>query len=542
MRTRWLVLSLSLSSVLALVPALRADHGEGDAHGTVEFPTSCSPAVQARFERAVAQLHSFGYDFARTGFQAIADEDPSCGMAYWGIAATWYHPLWAAPSPTELAAGRAAAVKGAEVGAGTERERAWIAAIGEFYRDYETVDHRTRATRYRDALAAIADTYPDDHEARIFQALMLLGTASPRDPTYAQQRQAVEILKPFVAEHPDHPGIAHYLIHSLDYPELANLALDAARRYARIAPSSAHALHMPSHIFVRLGLWPESIASNLDSSGSAIKNRSLYPVASSFDELHALDYLEYAYLQTGQDAKAAEVAARAEALAGIEQRNVAADYALAAIPARFRLERGDWKGAAALADPLAPSAAATYPYAASIPVYGRAIGAARTGDLAVAERELARLAEIQKTLAAAPPPGVYDWPGHVEATRLAAAGLLARAKNENDEAVRLLTEAAELDRKVGKNPVTPGTVLPPRELLAEVLLELGRADEALAAFEEVLVEAPNRLRALSGAARAAELARQPERARTLYTLVASIAAPDSQRPEVAKARAKLAAK
>ncbi len=540
MRTRWLALSLVVS--LALASPLAADHGEGDVHGTVAFPTSCSPAVQARFERAVAQLHSFGYDFARTGFQAIADEDPACGMAYWGIAATWYHPLWAAPTANELASGRAAAEKGAQIGAATEREKAWIAAIGGFYADYETADHRTRATRYRDALAKIADTYPDDHEARIFQALMLLGTASPRDTTYAQQRQAVEMLKPFVAEHPDHPGIAHYLIHSLDYPELANLALDAARRYARIAPSSAHALHMPSHIFVRLGLWPESIASNLDSAGSAIKNRALFPVASSFDELHALDYLEYAYLQTGQDAMASEIAERAAKLAGVEQKNFAADYALGAIPTRYRLERGDWRGAAELVDPLAAGAAAAYPYAAAIPVYGRAIGAARSGDLPRAEQAIARLAEIQRALVASPPPGVYDWAGHVEATRLAAAGLLARAKNENDEAVRLLTEAAELDRKVGKNPVTPGTVLPPRELLAETLLDLGRADEALAAFEAVLVEAPNRLRALSGAARAAELARQPERARTLYTLVASVAAPDSQRPEVAKARAKLAAK
>lgn len=540
MRTRRLALSLVAS--LAFAPSLRADHGEGDVHGTVAFPTSCSPAVQARFERAVAQLHSFGYDFARTGFQAIAEEDPACGMAYWGIAATWYHPLWAAPTPAELATGRAAAQKGAEVGAATERERAWIAAVGEFYRDHETADHRTRAIRYRDALAKIADTWPDDHEARIFEALMLLGTASPRDTTYAQQRQAVEILKPFVAEHPDHPGIAHYLIHSLDYPELANLALDAARRYARIAPSSAHALHMPSHIFVRLGLWPESIASNLDSSGAAVRNRALYPTASSFDELHALDYLEYAYLQTGQDAKASEIAVRAAELAGVEQKNFAADYALGAIPTRYRLERGDWRGAAELVDPLAAGAAAAYPYAAAIPVYGRASGAARSGDLARAEQAIARLAEIQRALVASPPPGVYDWAGHVEATRLAAAGLLARARNENDEAVRLLTEAAELDHKVGKNPVTPGTVLPPRELLAETLLDLGRADEALAAFEAVLVEAPNRLRALSGAARAAELARQPERARTLYTLVASIAAPDTQRPEVAKARAKLAAR
>lgn len=531
-------LSLLLLLSLAAAPAV-ADHDDaGEVHGTVEFPTSCAPAVQPRFERAVAQLHSFGYDFARLAFEALAEEDPTCGMALWGAAATYLHPLWAAPTPAELAAGRAFAERAAEVGAPTERERAWIAAIGAFYADSDTVDHRTRATRYRDALGAIADRWTDDHEARIFQALMLLGTAPPRDRTYAQQHQAVALLTPFIAEHPDHPGIAHYLIHSLDYPELAHLGLDAARRYARIAPSSSHALHMPSHIFVRLGLWPESIASNLDSASAAIGHRAQLPVASSFDELHALDYLEYAYLQTGQDDAAAKIAERALHLTPADQATFAAAYAVAAIPVRYRLERGDWQGAAALPD-LAEGAVAAYGYVAAIPAYGRAIGAARSGDLATAERAIARLAELQARLAASPPPGPYDWAGHVEATKLAAMGLLAHAKGDVAGALARLQEAAELDAKVGKNPVTPGTVLPPRELLAEVLLELGRGDAALAAFEAVLVEAPNRLRALSGAARAAELARQPERARTLHTLVASIAAPGSQRPEVLRSRAQI---
>jgi tetratricopeptide (TPR) repeat protein len=538
MRPRALPLLLSLS--LAAGPAV-ADHDDpGQIHGTVEFPTSCAPAVQPRFERAVAQLHSFGYEFARLAFEALAAEDPSCGMTLWGAAATYLHPLWAAPTPAELAAGRALAERAAAVGAPTERERAWIAAIGAFYADYETVDHRTRAGRYRDALGAIADRWTDDHEARIFQALMLLGTAPPRDRTYAQQHQAVALLTPFIAEHPDHPGIAHYLIHSLDYPELAHLGLDAARRYARIAPSSSHALHMPSHVFVRLGLWPESIASNLDSAAKAIGTREQFPVASSFDELHALDYLEYAYLQTGQDEAAEKVAERALHLTPADQASFAAAYAVAAIPVRYRLERGDWKGAAELGDLAARSAVAAYGYVAAIPAYGRAIGAARSGDLTTAEKAIARLSELQAQLAATPPPGPYDWAGHVEATRLAATGLVAHAKGDVAGALARLQEAAELDAKVGKNPVTPGTVLPPRELLAEVLLELGRGEAALAAYETVLVEAPNRLRALSGAARAAELARQPERARTLHTLVASIAAPGSQRPEVLRSRAALA--
>jgi hypothetical protein len=530
---------LLLSSPIVSAPAA-ADHDDpGQVHGTVEFPTSCAAAVQPRFERAVAQLHSFGYDFARLAFEALAAEDPGCGMALWGAAATYLHPLWAAPTPAELAAGRALAERAAQVGAPTERERAWIAAIGSFYADFETVDHRTRAARYRDALGAIADRWTDDHEARIFQALMLLGTAPPRDRTYAQQHQAVAMLTPFIAEHPDHPGIAHYLIHSLDYPELAHLGLDAARRYARIAPSSSHALHMPSHVFVRLGLWPESIASNLDSAAKAIGTRDQFPVAAAFDELHALDYLEYAYLQTGQDEAAAKVAERALHLTPADRASFAAAYAVAAIPVRYRLERGDWQGAAALADLPAESASAAYGYVAAIPAYGRAIGAARSGDLATAERAIARLGELQAQLAATPPPGPYDWAGHVEATKLAAMGLVAHAKGDVAAALARLQEAAELDAKVGKNPVTPGTVLPPRELLAEVLLELGRGEAALAAYETVLVEAPNRLRALSGAARAAELARQPERARTLHTLVASIAAPGSQRPEVLRSRAQL---
>ncbi len=544
MRIHPLAVPLTLSLLLSLgsAPGLVADHAAGEVHGTVEFKTSCSPAVQQRFERAVAQLHSFGYEFAKTGFEAVAEEDSRCGMAHWGVATTYLHPLWAAPTPAELAAGRAAAERAAEVGAQTERERAWIAAIGAFYADAESADHRTRAVRYREALTALAERFPDDHEARVFEALMLLGTAPPSDRSFAQQKRAVEILRPLVDEHPDHPGIAHYLIHSLDYPELAHLALDAARRYARIAPSSSHALHMPSHIFVRLGLWPESIASNLDSASSAHATRPIYPVASSFDELHALDYLEYAYLQTAQDELAREIAARAARFSELDQQNFAGAYALAAIAVRFHLEREDWKAAASAADLLSERAAAAFPYAAAIPVYGRAIGAARAGDPARAEAAIAQLGELRAKLAAAPPPGPYDWAAHVEATRLAAAGLLAHARGNADEAVRLLTEAAELDARVGKHPVTPGTVLPPRELLGDVLLELGRATEALAAYERVLVEAPNRLRALAGAARAADLARQPERARTLHTLVAAVAAPDSQRPEVVRARARLAAR
>jgi tetratricopeptide (TPR) repeat protein len=532
------VLALALCAVLAR-PAAASAGEEGEVLGSVSFATSCAPAVATQFERAVALLHSFGYEPAAAAFSAVAEADPRCGLAHWGVAATYYHPLWAAPTPAELAAGRAAAERAAAVGAPTERERAWIAAIGAFYAYAETLDHRTRAVHYRDALAALVERFPEDDEAKIFHALSLLGTAPPKDPTYAQQRRAVEILTPLVPRYPDHPGVAHLVIHALDYPQNAHLALDAARRYARIAPSSAHALHMPSHIFVRLGLWPETIASNLDSAASARLARDRHPLTASFDELHALDYLVYSYLQSGRDDDALAALRRAEAIAEGGGRTFAGAYALAAIPARYRLERSDWRGALALPDLVPGGELSPFLYADAIPVLARAVGAARGGDRARAEAEIARLGELQRKLAAAPPPGPYDWASHVEAGRVAAAGLLARARGQNDEAIRLLTEASALDARVGKHPVTPGSVLPPRELLAEVLLELGRAEEALDQFEATLVEAPNRLRSLVGAARAAALARHLDRARTLDTLVASIAAPSSVRPEVVEARRRL---
>jgi tetratricopeptide (TPR) repeat protein len=296
---------------------------------------------------------------------------------------------------------------------------------------------------------------------------------------------------------------------------------------------------MPSHIFVRLGLWSETIASNLDSAASAGALAPVFPETAAFDRLHALDYLEYAYLQTGRDAEAAKIVQEAARLVDLEHPSFAAVYALAAIPARYHLERGDWRAAAELAYAGGAAAAEPYPYAEAIPVYARAVGSARVGDLARAEASIARLGALQAKLVAAPPPGPYDWASHVESLRLAAAGMLARARGDNQEAVDLLGRAADLEERTGKNPVTPGTVLPPRELLGDLLLELGRAPEALAAYEATLLKAPNRLRSLFGAAHAAELAGHAERARTLYTLAASIAAPGSERPEVKSARAAL---
>ena len=523
-----------------------AGHDETHAHshdaeveglGSIRFPSGCIPEVQPAFDRGIAFLHSFGYHAARAAFQEAAAADPACAMARWGEAMTWWHPLWAPPTPDELAAGTAAARAAAALAAAGERERAYVTAIGAFYRDAETVPHAARAAAYRDAMRELAERFPEDDEARIFYALALLGTAPPTDASLAQQKQAAKLLEDLLPEHPRHPGIAHYVIHSFDYPELAELALPAARAYAAIAPGSAHARHMPSHIFVRLGLWEESIRSNLDSAASAQDAiAQSHPGAISFDTLHAWDYLAYAHLQLGHDAKAREVADQVAGIRDFYEPNFAAAYAMTAVPARYALERRRWEEAAALRPPTQDLPWDRFGYVSAATDFAVALGSARLGDVARARAALDRLAATQARLAAAPPAGPYDWPGHVEALRLAAAGWLARAERRDEEAVRLLTQAAELDERVGKHPVTPGAVLPPRELLGDLLLELGRPAEALAAYEAALAGSPNRLNGLLGALRAAEGAGQKEKAEELAgKLRALCRAPECEREGVVPA-------
>ena len=419
------------------------------------------------------------------------------------------------------------------------RERGYIAAIASFWTDAASADHKTRAARYRDAMGELSRRFPDDADAAIFHALAILATAPPADPEHLMQKQAAAILAGWLPRLPNHPGITHYSIHAFDSPELAYLGLDAARRYARIAPAAAHALHMPSHIFVRLGLWPEAIASNLDAAASA---RAAALRAGSgrvaIEELHALDYLAYGYLQTGDDDRARAVTEQASRTTAIEDVAMQATYGLAAIPARFALERRQWAEAAALTLPASLGVDWTkQPQMAAINAYARAVGAAKSGRQAAAEAAVAELAAFQQRLAQAPPPGPYDWAANVESLRLAAAGCVEQARGNTAEALTLLRAGADLADKVGKHPVTPGTVLPQRELLAELLLELGRPGEALREFEASLAVAPNRLNALAGAARAADLAGEAARARTFANLVSALASPASTRPEVVAARA-----
>lgn len=511
-------LLLALTSAPALAQEAHAHrHAEEraqHAHGGVHFPTSCQEEAQPAFDRAVAVLHSFGYEEARRGFREVAERDPACGMAWWGVAMTWFHQYWDQPTPVELAAGRAAAERAAELGAKTERERGYIAAIGAFYRDTDERDHLTRARAYAGRMEALAAAFPDDPEASIFHALALLATRSPGDTSYTNEKRAGEILNRLLPEHPDHPGLVHYIIHAFDYPDLAELALPAARIYAELAPDSPHALHMPSHIFTRLGLWEESIASNRAMARVAEEQVArTHPGAVAFETLHANDYLVYAYLQLGRDEEARSVVEEMARVRSFDDPNLPAAYGLVSAPARYALERRDWRAAADLRPPRAELPWQHFPFARENSYYAHAIGYGRLGDVVGAERAYAAIARLQAELAAAPPRGAYDWAGRVEATRRAAAAWVAYARGEPEEAVRLLAAAAEQEERVGKHAVTPGQLLPAREQLGDLLLELGRPAEALGAYEAALRDAPRRLNGLAGAAEAARLAGEDAKAR-----------------------------
>ena len=442
---------MSLGPLFAIVALLSGEHDHDHQVdlgklGNVTFKTGCSGAVQKDFSRAVAMMHSFWYAEAEKAFKRIAAQDANCAMAYWGVAMANYHPLWQPPTPDELKVGSGAAEKAMSMKAGSERDRAFIQAMNAFYANSETRDHATRAAAYEEAMATVAAKYPKDDEAAVFYALSLLGTASPNDKTYAKQKKAAEILNRILAKQPEHPGIAHYIIHSYDYPALANLALDAARAYARIAPGSPHALHMPSHIFTRLGLWDESIASNTASAEKARTYfRQINPNATtSFDELHAIDYLVYAYLQQGNEAKAKELVDKLMVTDApvLDLNNFAAAYAYGAAPARYALERRQWEEAAKLTVRPAKFPWKNFLYAEANIHFARAIGAARSGDLNTAKAAIDRLQDIQKNLTVTK--NMY-WAEQVEIQRLAGQAWLAFAAGLQEEGVRLMRTAADLE-------------------------------------------------------------------------------------------------
>ena len=536
--------SLPLLAALALAGAAVSDedhsqhrHGSGEPEklGRVAFPVSCNEAAGETFGRAVALLHSFWYGEAEKAFTDVTGLDPSCVMGHWGVAMSNFHPIWAPPTPAEFERGRAAVARAQAAPAKTDRERDYIAAVAAFYEDGGG-DFSSRKLAYEKAMEGVHQRHPEDREAAIFYALALLGTAPPTDKTYTKQKKAAEILNTILPSAPEHPGVAHYLIHSFDYPALAELALPAAHAYSKIAASSPHALHMPSHIFTRLALWDDSIQSNIASATTAERYvEKTMPGAASFDELHALDYLAYAYLQQARDDKAKEVMGKITAVERLDLPNFAAAYALAAVPARYALERRQWKEAAALTVRPASFPWPGYPYAEAITQFARAIGGARAGDLEAARDGLARLASIQKGLA--DDKNVY-WASQVEIQRLAGEAWIAFVEGRRDEALRLMRASADLEDATDKHPVTPGSVLPARELLADMLLEAGQPAAALAEYEASLQTAPGRFNSLVGAVRAAEAAGDKARAREAYAkLEALCAKSDGARPELAVLRA-----
>jgi len=493
------------------------DHGHqvdlgniGKAHLT----TSCNAAAQKEIDRGVALIHSFWYAEAEKSFRRAADADAQCGMAWWGVAMSNLHPIWAPPTPIELKAGAEAAAKATATGAKTDRERAYIAAINTYYMDADKLDHRTRMAAYEKAMDGVAAANPDDHEAAIFHALSILGTVDAKDKTYASQKRAGEILNRILPLEPNHPGVAHYIIHSFDYPALAPMALTAARTYAKLAPGSPHALHMPSHIFTRLGLWDESISSNLASAQKAREYLShVMPGATSFDDLHAIDYLVYAYLQRGENEKARALRDRLVLISKIDNPNFAAGYALTAVPARYALERRKWKEAAALAAPTNISFE-KFPYAEANIHFAIAIGAARSNQPEIAQRAIDRLAAIRQAEL-----DLKDryWADQVEIQRLSASAWLTRDLN-------LMQAAADLEASTEKHPVTPGAIIPARELLAEMLLDSGKPQESLAEAEHALRDAPNRYNGLWLAAQAAERSGKIEEAKSYRAKMAALRA------------------
>jgi hypothetical protein len=500
MRTVKLVL-LTLISVAPLAAQEHA-HPAGERVGRVQFTTSCRAAVRPAFEQAVAYLHSFWYEKATAAFREVVARDSTCAMGYWGEAMSLWHPLWTPPSPAELSAGLAAAEHGVAL-ARTPRERDYLDAVATFYRDGGRLDNGARLAAYVQKIESVARRYPADTEASIFYALGLiaLGQAHPTDTTFAYQRQADSILEPVFARQPEHPGLAHYLIHANDAPQLATHGLNAARHYAAIAPDVPHAQHMPSHLFTRLGLWDDAIASNLRSAAAGRAFERAQHLNALWDQTgHAWDYLVYAYLQQGKDSAAHAIVVEAAGVTdGFPAGSLINEYALAAIPARYALERGRWDEAAGLAVRPAPEWRA----AEAITHFARALGSARgRPDSAAVAVELAKLAEIESALRQAGGLQTY-WADQVK-IQIFAAGAWKTLVIGHDTAAALeqARAAADIEDVTQKHPVTPGPVLPARELYGDMLLAVGRSGEAVAAYEISLRDAPGRRRTINGLERA----------------------------------------
>jgi len=501
--------------------------------GSVHFATSCSADLATPFNRAVALLHSFQYEQARQAFTEISEKDPQCAMAQWGVAMSHYHGMW---DNGDTAAGRVALKKAQAIAAGnpktTVREVAYIEALAEIYRE-DGKDPNAHGQAFEQKMAAVQAAYPQDDEAAIFHALSLAITAPKTDKTFSNQRKCGEILEPIFAKQPHHPGIAHYIIHCYDNPVLAEKGLNAARVYATIAPASAHANHMPSHLFTRVGSWDESIHSNMKSEELAAAAESTSKNGEARDQrLHAMDYLEYAYLQSGRVGKAKAVVDEMNSLPSISGLTLTGDYALAAIPARYTMELGSWQQASELA-----ARESGVPWAQAITWAAIGIGSARAGNLERANQAEQKLAVLRDAIANK---NNSYWANQVEVQRREVAAWIAQQRDKAADALQLARSAAELEESMDKSAVTPGAVIPGREILAELLLMQHQPKQSLAEYQSVLKIAPNRFNALYGAARAAEAAGDAGAAANYFQKLIQIAVGD-ERPELKTAREKLVA-
>ncbi|WP_276503544.1 hypothetical protein [Terrimonas pollutisoli] len=506
--------------------------------GTVEFSTSCSPKTKKDFDMAIALLHSFEYDEAEKVFAKVIEQDPECAMAYWGVAMSNYHPLWAPPTPQELEKGAKAITMAQSLSQQPGVETEYINAMALFYKNWNTTDHRTRSHNYKNAMEKIYTASPANKEAAIFYALALNATADPADKSFVNQKKAGDILTTLYPEGPDHPGIVHYIIHSYDYPELATLALPAARKYAAIAPSSAHAQHMPSHIFTRLGLWDECIQSNLVAASSAKCYAENAGLKGHWDEeLHALDYLVYGYLQKGQNKKAKEQWDYLRTMKEVHPINFKVLYAFAAIPSRYVLENKMWKEAASLEPYPANFPWEKFPWQRAIIYFTRLLGNVHTGRLDSAKMELRKMQILRDTLLGRK--NAYE-ASQVEVQLKAGEAWILFGEDKKDEALKLMSNAADLEDKTEKHPVTPGEVIPAKELLADMLLEMNRSADALIAYEADLKKHPNRFNGLYGAALASERTNNTGKAKYYYGQLLAIAnSSDAGRAELEQARSYL---
>jgi tetratricopeptide (TPR) repeat protein len=467
-------------------------HPAPEKLGKVSFPVSCTPAAQAGFNKGVALLHSFAYTAAANTFQKVAELDHRCAMAHWGVAMTYFHQLWEPPlSPATISIAQNELQRARQIGAGSERERQYIHALGLIYQDPAIIPYRTRALRYEQAMSDLASANKQDVEAQVFYALALLANASPADKTHAKQKQAVTLLEPLDRTYPEHPGIPHYLIHACDNAELAPKGLPAARAYSQIAPAAPHALHMPSHIFTRLGLWDDSIASNLAASEAARQQ------GDTGEELHAMDYLVYAYLQSGRDTDAAHVIQQLKGTPKLNASDFKTTYASTAMPIRYAVERGQWNDAAAIVPP-----AGAPPHVVAIAVWSRGMGLTRSGRDPEARAEIDRLQQIEEQLRTS---GNDYWATQVDILKREVMAWSAQAGGKPDQAVALMRASADAEDAIEKLPVTPGPIIPAREQLGSLLLEQNHPALALSEFQTALANAPGRRGALQGAARAGQL-------------------------------------